>query len=578
MGRLIVYTLVIVAALSAAPFGSGQNPAPAAPAQFPPLGTGVTAEEARALQTATDALNAKIVALKQQYRSSPTFARIADVEVFLDAVRRPLKYDERLYAGRGSTPVSYAQQTLAAGAERASQLANGTTPWMTQSGVRGFYSRVDGSAQPYLLTLPDNYDPAAKRTYRLDIFMHGRDDTVLEQQFMAKSLTGYTSKPFGPGSDRFMLQPYGRYTNASRLAGETDGLEAIASVQNDYPIDANRIVMAGFSMGGASAWSYIVHFADRWVAGAPGAGFTETEVFLRGALARQPQNPVQRTLWHMYDSTDYAINAFNVPVVAYSGEIDAQKQAADAMATAMSEEGLKLEHIMAGRNPAPSEIRFTTWMLRYNKMFWITVDGMTEEWQRARVNARIDRQAITVSTTNVSALSLKFQPGLAPFTVGTKPALKIDSETIPLPAIHADKSMTIGLIRSGAGWKTGTLSGLRKVHGLQGPIDDAFMDAFVFVKPTGKPMSEAVGRWAHEQAEYAISEWVHFFRGEPRVKNDTDISSDDIANNNLALFGDPSSNAVYRRIADRLPIRWTADGVTVGAHRFDANHAITCRC
>ena len=87
-------------------------------------------------------------------------------------------------------------------------------------------------------------------------------------------------------------------------------------------------------------------FADRWAAGAPGAGFTETEVFLRGALVRQPQNAVQKTLWHMYDSTDYAMNTFNVPVVADSGGIDAQKQAADAMAAAMLEEGLKLEHII----------------------------------------------------------------------------------------------------------------------------------------------------------------------------------------------------------------------------------------
>jgi predicted peptidase len=172
---------------------------------------------------------------------------------------------------------------------------------MTESGVRGFYSRIDGSAQPYILTMPVDYDAAARRQYRLDIFMHGRDDTVLEQQFMAKSTTGYTSKPLGAGAERFMLQPYGRYTNASRFAGETDGLEAIASVATAYPIDTNRIVMAGFSMGGASAWSYTVHFADRWAASAPGAGFTETEVFLRGDLARQPQNGVQKTLWHMYD-------------------------------------------------------------------------------------------------------------------------------------------------------------------------------------------------------------------------------------------------------------------------------------
>jgi dienelactone hydrolase len=557
--------------------------------------------EKAALQEAVDQLSARIVALKRKYGSGSALAdRVADVEVYLDAVRRPLKYDERLYAGRGSTPVSYAQQTLATGTERAEQLEKGMTPWMTRSGVRGFYSRIDGSAQPYLLTLPDNYDPAAKRQYRLDIFMHGRDDTVLEQQFMAKSLTGYTSKPLAAGSDRFMLQPYGRYTNASRFAGETDGLEAIESVQKAYPIDSNRIVMAGFSMGGASAWSYTVHFADRWVASAPGAGFTETEVFLRGSLARQPQNAVQRTLWHMYDSTDYAVNTFNVPVVAYSGEIDGQKQAADAMAAAMLEEGLTLEHIIGpktahayepgarqqvqdrldtlaakGRNPVPTEIRFTTWMLRYNKMFWITVDAMGQEWERARANARIDGNAITLTTANVRALHLTFEPGQAPFAPGARPTLKIDGGSIALPAVGRDKSLRAGLVKTGAAWKLGKLSStaLRKAHGLQGPIDDAFMDAFIFVRPTGKPFSDGLGKWETEQADFAVSEWVHFFRGEPRVKNDADVTAADIASSNLALFGDPSSNAVYRRIADRLPIRWSAQGVTVGADRFDASHA-----
>lgn len=596
MTRFRALTFLILAGFAV--MGGAQAPAPAAPAQFPPLGTGLAAEEARTLQSAVDELGSKIAALKQQYRASPLSERIADVEVLLDAVRRPLKYDERLYAPRGSTPFSYAQQTLATGTERAAQLAKGTAPWMTQSGVRGFYSRIDGSAQPYLLTLPDNYDSAAKRTYRLDIFMHGRDDTVLEQQFMAKSLTGYTSKPFGAGADRFMLQPYGRYTNASRFAGETDGLEAIASVQKNYPIDPNRIVMAGFSMGGASAWSYIVHYADRWAAGAPGAGFTETEVFLRGALARQPQNDIQRTLWHMYDSTDYAINTFNVPVVAYSGEIDAQKQAADAMAAAMAAEGLKLEHIIGpntahayepgarqrlqdrldqivanGRKAEPPEIRFTTWTLRYNKMFWITIDAMDEEWQRARVNAKVDGNTITATTTNVTALSVTFESAVVPFPTGTAPTLHIDDDTIRLPTVRADKLLTVSVVRSGGTWKAGTLNGLRKMHGLQGPIDDAFMESFVFVKPTGKPLSEDVGNWTREQADYAISEWVHFFRGEPRVKNDTEVSADDIASHNLALFGDPSSNRIYHRIADRLPIRWTAAGVTVGAGQFDAHHA-----
>jgi hypothetical protein len=127
----------------------------------------------------------------------------------------------------------------------------------------------------------------------------------------------------------------------------------------------------------------------------------------------------------------------------------------------------------------------------------------------------------------------------------------------------------------GSAWKIGELprTGLRKTHGLQGPIDDAFMDSFVFVRPTGKAFTDALGRWEQAQADYAISEWVHFFRGEPRVKNDTNITAADIAAHNLVLFGDPSSNAIYRRIADRLPIRWRAEGVTAGAEKFDASHA-----
>jgi hypothetical protein len=244
------------------PQGSVPGPAAATAApvsnpQFPPLGTGLTAEERSTLQIAVDQLAHRVADLKKTYPAPPMSDRIADIEIYLDAVRRPLKYDERLYSPKDSTPLANALQTLATGTGRADQLAAGRTPWMTVSGVRGFYSAIDGSAQPYILTMPDNYDPGLRREYRLDVFMHGRDDSVLEQQFMTKSTTGYSSKPLGPGADRFMLQPYGRYSNASRFAGETDGLEAIESVATTYAIDRNRIVMTGFSMGGASAWSYI---------------------------------------------------------------------------------------------------------------------------------------------------------------------------------------------------------------------------------------------------------------------------------------------------------------------------------
>ena len=105
------------------------------------------------------------------------------------------------------------------------------------------------------------------------------------------------------------------------------------------------------------------------------------------------------------------------------------------------------------------------------------------------------------------------------------------------------------------------------MHGLQGPIDDAFMDSFVFVRPSGTPLSAALGEWEQEQADYAVSEWVHFFRGEPRVKRDTEVSAADIAAHNLVLFGDPVEQ---RRLqAHRRPAADRVDAPTVSSWRAD---------
>ena len=205
----------------------------------------------------------------------------------------------------------------------------------------------------------------------------------------------------------FALHLYGRYCNASRFAGETDLFEALAHVRHFYPIDESRMVVRGFSLGGASCWGFATHYAGLWAAAAPGAGFSETADFLK-VFQNESLQPAwyEKKLWHLYDATDYAANLFNCPTVAYSGEIDKQKQAADFMAKALMSEGLELAHVIgpktahayhpqakeeinrridaiatAGRNPAPQKVRFTTWTLRYNQMLWVTVDALDQHWQ-----------------------------------------------------------------------------------------------------------------------------------------------------------------------------------------------------
>lgn len=110
------------------------------------------------------------------------------------------------------------------------------------------------------------------------------------------------------------------------------------------------------------------------------------------------------------------------------------------------------------------------------------------------------------------------------------------------------------------------------MHGLQGPIDDAFMDSFVMVKPTGQPMAPALAGWVNSEFDHAAKFWRGQFRGEAQIRPDTDVSEADIAASNLVLWGDPGSNAVLKKIIAKLPLKWTATTLTMDGKDYPADH------
>jgi dienelactone hydrolase len=370
----------------------------------PPPGVEVPANDRAELEAGLARLKAATEKLKGN-------ALLPDVLIYQEAVRVALQYGEFFRADE----IAKAKALLRTGEERARLLANGESPWKHATGlvVRGYISKIDKSVQPYGLVVPASYTPSAPRRWRLDAWFHGRNETLSEVNFISereRSFGEFTPK------DTIVLHLYGRYCNASKLAGEVDFFEALESVKRQYPIDENRILVRGFSMGGASAWEIGTHFAGLWAAVAPGAGFSETVEFLRLRMDG-PNAPTawERTLFHQYDATDYAVNLANTATVAYNGEIDGQKQAADAMERAMKEEGLRLLRIVGpqtahryhpdskieidrrldaiaerGREVYPRRVRFTTWTLRYNQMKWVTIDALGKHWDRARVNAEVE--------------------------------------------------------------------------------------------------------------------------------------------------------------------------------------------
>jgi hypothetical protein len=181
------------------------------------------------------------------------------------------------------------------------------------------------------------------------------------------------------------------------------------------------------------------------------------------------------------------------------------------------------------------------------------------------VDAKLDRSNLVKATTkNVSALTLSMAAGKCPFDSRRNPKVVLDGQKLEAPPMISDRSWTAHFRKRGGRWTPVELAGgdaLEKRHGLQGPIDDAFMDSFVMVAPTGAAISEKVDQWTAAEMNHAIDHWRRQFRGDARVKSDTEITDEDIASNNLVLWGDPSSNKLLARIASQLPIRWDAQGV-----------------
>jgi hypothetical protein len=200
---------------------------------------------------------------------------------------------------------------------------------------------------------------------------------------------------------------------------------------------------------------------------------------------------------------------------------------------------------------------------------------MAKHWERSRLDAEVaGESAVNVTSSTVTAFSLEFGAGGCPLDPARVPAVTIDGQKVAAALPGSDRSWVARFRKVDGKWSVSDgkpEAGLRKVHGLQGPIDDAFMDSFVFVTPTGTPLAPGVAAWVASEQKHAITEWRRQFRGEAQVTQDKDVTDAEIAASNLVLWGDPGSNRVLARIADRLPVKWTAEGVVVGGKTYAAD-------
>lgn len=492
---------------------------------------------------------------------------------------------------------------LADGLRRASEIKAGTAAWPQLKGRvhRAYRSQVDGTAQPYTLNIPASYDPA--KPMPLYVYLHGRSHDTPD---LGLTWVGGDDRPSarsekgggGGGNAAYLrVDVFGRGNNSFRWAGETDVFEVISAVRQRYNIDPKRILLAGFSMGGAGSWQIGLHNADMF------CGLEIDAGVIGNRLNFDDLNPVQRaTNVHYGILIDHALNVFNVPLVGYAGANDAQLASSTSIREQLGREGYTIDRTgqyqFTGKdinaiflaNPGqghshatgdtakaidafnaanlargvvvPDHIRFITYTTRYNRSHWVTVDGLQQHFARASVDAERDaaKSNYTVKTSNVSRLVLT--------DAAAAQKVSIDGD-----ALSVKPAASLLFVRTNGHWqaaKPTADSGLRKQHNLQGPLNDAFFESFLCVAPTGRannPIADVQGK---QELDRFAKMFARDYCGEARTKDDTAVTADDIANNNLILFGDPGSNRILARVLAKLPIKWTKESITVAGKTYTA--------
>lgn len=606
----IALILLVIVTVKNAQFARGQDAtAVTAFKSLPPDGVEIAGDLMAELKVAVADVRRQLLLSVAAFNDADQWQ--PDVEVFIRAVE--MAVDQNLFykprdVDQAKKMLQIAQQRIDAVREGKRGLALLTVGAAGDNAPRllagGFVSSIDGSVQPYGIVLPIDFDPLSKTLRRLDVWLHGRGDTATEIPFLSERLAKTGTYP---SDDAITLHPFGRHCNAFKFAGEVDVYESIAHVSKLFAVDPHKTSIRGFSMGGAGCWHLAAHNPGRWFAANPGAGFVDTIRYQGWDESKMPYEPGDwgRRLMNWYDVPPWVENLRNTNVIAYSGEVDKQRQAAELMIEAGRAVDMNLLHTigvgMGHKIDEPSaqaieqrmsqwatqadgsyrnKINLVTHTLRYNKIDWLSLESMKEHWMPAVVTAQLVPPAtIQIESNNANQIRLDFtRLGWPLASADTR--IEINGQVFAGPPAISRQPLVIELISAEDGWyeldpSDSADSGLRKRHGLQGPMDDAFMAPFLFVLPSRPCRHGSVERFTQSEARRARDVWQRVMRGNDRVVIDTDLTQDQIANYNLICFGDFYGNRFLSSIANQLPVQWKDNQIKIGSQTFDASsHAL----
>ncbi|HVW28975.1 MAG TPA: alpha/beta hydrolase-fold protein [Polyangiaceae bacterium] len=427
-------------------------------------------------------------------------------------------------------------------------------------------SRLDGAPDPVRVHVPASYDPRSSRKYPLVVLLHGYLSTP---ERIMNAFLGTDSLAPHPRVDGFVLAPSAHGDAFYRGPGEIEVLDALDWALRTYPIDPERVSIAGHSMGGTGAAQIGFRFPDRFSAIAALSGYHS--FFVRRDVQGRPLRPWELVEMTRWSPASFAENGRDELLLVAQGLQDqplAHSQSLvdryRALGYPFRETWPDIGHdvwriVWAGAGmwpalsekratPMPAHVTFKTDSLRYAARAWTRITSLSGA--TGLVDATRAKDHVVVRTRGVDALSLSVRAAgvTGPATVELD-GQRFEAEDRDPSAFHRDDGK----------WTVGprTASPKEKHAFVEGPIRDAWNGPLAFVYGT---LDARQTNAAREVAEHFRARWsgdtryaVLADRAVPRALGRT---------HSLFLVGSKDSNLLVRELDAALPF-----GIEHGAVR-----------
>jgi poly(3-hydroxybutyrate) depolymerase len=248
----------------------------------------------------------------------------------------------------------------------------------------------DGTRHPYLLAVPEDYEPT--RQYPVHVYLHGGVDRPAWED----PETGWPEPRRLLHPDRIAIVPASWAGSMWWHASQVENLDAILrEVKRTYNVDEDRVCLIGISDGGTGAWFFAFRSPTPWASfvslvGSPGV-LANPETGADGALFVPNLN--QKSLLAINGSEDHLYPAeVQRPLMDFIEQFGAdltfevvEGGGHDVSWWSQRTGGIDAFIKSHRRDPLPDRVFWASERTdRYNRAYWVVLDELAPDGSRGR--------------------------------------------------------------------------------------------------------------------------------------------------------------------------------------------------